>query len=137
MNQSKLAYLSGLLDADGFVGIDDGILYEFRHIVRTGLTSRKVCRWLQVNFGGEFQKVRRADGTDAYFWKLVGLDAELLADELKALPNKTIRLQYWAGLVDAKGFDTPIGGDTRALLTSIRPYLIERKQQAGAILEML
>ena len=137
MNQSKLAYLSGLLDADGFVGIDDGMLYEIRHCIRTGLTSRKVCRWLQTNFGGDFHKVEQKDGTVVYFWKLVGDDARVLAENLNNLPNKTIRHQYRAGLIDANGFDTPIGGDTKTLLASIRPYLIERKQQAGAILETL
>jgi hypothetical protein len=140
MTQNQLAYLSGLLDADGFIGLDDGLLYELKPCVRSGVTTRKVCRWLQVHFGGEFYRVPRADGTKVYYWKLTGLPADALAGELKNQPTRYMNIgAYYAGRVDAKGFNDPeINGiEPERLLRSISPYLVERKDQAKAILKVI
>lgn len=137
---NHLAYLSGLLDADGFTGLDDGLLYELRYCMHTGVTSRKVCRWLQDHFGGDFQKVPRSDGTKVYCWKLAGPEASALSRELSGLPPGVRQtVPYMAGVVDAKGFEVQLD-PTRLLpdfLAAILPHLVERKKQAKEILETL
>lgn len=130
---SKLAYLAGFLDTDGFVGVDDGIIHKREYCIRTGITSRKVCKWLQLHFGGNFHRVPREDGTKVYYWKLTGSQAvpsllkELLnflrrnhtealdvLEVLNALPDVNIPgfamnrreiAGYQAGHIDAKGFE--------------------------------
>lgn len=137
MTQNQLAYLSGLLDADGFIGLDDGLLYERVFCLHTGVTTRRVCRWLQVHFGGEFYQVPRADGTKVYYWKLKGPKAEALAQAMEPLPSNGAA--YHAGFIDARDFNVPLSSDTdiKAWLTAVKPYLVERKQQAAEMLQVL
>lgn len=163
---SKAAYLSSFLDADGFIGIDDGVIHLLRHCVRTGNTTRKVCKYLQKHFGGNFHRVPTNDESRVYYWKLYGsvaipaLLAELLPflkarhqDALEVLnqlhvsfedkehePNRREVAAYQAGYIDAKGFEgdrVPFEQpDLEKFFLSILPYLVERKPQVNALLQL-
>ena len=74
---SKLAYLAGMVDSKGFIGQEDGVIHKIEYSIRTGNTTRKVCKWLVLHFGGVFIRVLN-DEVKIYYWKLTGE---------KALPN--------------------------------------------------
>jgi hypothetical protein len=164
---SKAAYLSGFLDTDGFIGVDDGILHLFRYCVKTGNTTRKVCKYLQKHFGGDFYRVPTDDDIKIYYWKLYGTAAipailnELLpflkvqrknaadilnqlkvtpAEEIK--PNRREIAAYHAGTIDASGFVEPrelydAPRDLEKFFLSILPYLVEKKTQVNAMLQAI
>lgn len=54
---SKLAFLAGIIDGDGSISIniirrDDWDGYSFQPNISIGMTSRKLCKWVQQHFGG-------------------------------------------------------------------------------------
>lgn len=158
---SKLSYLAGLLDTDGFIGLDDGVLYELKYCVRTGITTRKVCKWLQLHFGGNFHRVLGDERV--YYWKLTGRvvlptllndllpflqekksDAEESLKHLNAAKEPELHLlnrreiaAHAAGVIDARGFEGSLDGELEPFFLGILPYLVERKQQVNAILQSI
>ena len=75
---SKLAFLAGLVDGDGSISISvirkkDWNGNSFQPYVAIGVTSRKLCKWVQKHFGGNLYGYDQADGHQKmYHWKLYG-----------------------------------------------------------------
>jgi len=75
---SKLAFLAGLIDGDGSISISiirrkDWNGNSFQPYIAIGVTSRKLCKWVQKHFGGNLYGYDQADGHQKmYHWKLYG-----------------------------------------------------------------
>lgn len=80
-NTSKLAFLAGLIDGDGSISISiirrkdwDG--NSFQPYIAIGVTSRKLCKWVQKHFGGNLYGYDATKGRQKmYHWKLYGKQA--------------------------------------------------------------
>ena len=63
---NKLAYLAGLIDGEGTIGVaPSGSLR-----LRIGMTDRKTVHWLHHTFGGTFSISRTAKGRPFYLWSM-------------------------------------------------------------------
>ena len=78
---SKLAFLAGLIDGDGSISISvikrkDWNGCSFQPYIAIGVTSRKLCKWVQKHFGGNLYGYDQVDGHQKmYHWKLYGKQA--------------------------------------------------------------
>lgn len=78
---SKLAFLAGLVDGDGSISISiirrkDWNGNSFQPYIAIGVTSRKLCKWVQQHFGGNLYGYDGVNGHQKmYHWKLYGKQA--------------------------------------------------------------
>ena len=78
---SKLAFLAGLVDGDGSISISvirrkDWNGNSFQPYIAIGVTSRRLCKWVQQHFGGNLYGYDQADEHQKmYHWKLYGKQA--------------------------------------------------------------
>lgn len=79
---SKLAFLAGLVDGDGSISISiirrkDWNGNSFQPYIEIGVTERKLCKWAQHHFGGNFYgyDAKKSNHKKMYYWKIYGKKA--------------------------------------------------------------
>src|SRR5882762_382076 len=146
---SKLAYLSGMLDTGGFIGQDDGVIHKIQYSVHTGNTTRKVCKFLVLHFGGVFIRVPD-DEKKIYYWKLTGEkalpsllkelypflfekkdDAKYVIQKMdeftessQAVKTRREIAAYQAGIIDATGITDKITPHSEDMETNSERFLL-------------
>jgi len=76
-----LAYMAGLVDGEGYIGIRKNIA-TFQALIQISMTHQDVIRWVHTNFDGTFEIVDRAskEGSNQeiiYRWTLSSKDKVL------------------------------------------------------------
>ncbi|KKN20113.1 hypothetical protein LCGC14_0938960 [marine sediment metagenome] len=98
-NSHDLAYLAGLLDGEGYVGIGARVSgkYKSRQLilqVRIGMTDSTVIQWVHKTFGGQIYEHKRLPNKTMWLWSIT----QQPAADLLAVINpylKTKRTQAW------------------------------------------
>ena len=91
MEESKIAYLAGIIDGEGTIVIAKGKIRKGRknHLyslrLQVGNSERRLIDWLQENFGGSVHILRKKKGKKrpAWQWVLGSQDTYKLLKEMK------------------------------------------------------
>lgn len=76
MSKLTAAYVAGLIDGDGYLGImrksskRSLARVHYTPVVKVGMTDKDIIEWLQKSFGGNFYHRDNGQYKDLYQWKL-------------------------------------------------------------------
>ncbi|KKM84731.1 hypothetical protein LCGC14_1296220 [marine sediment metagenome] len=92
----KVAYLAGLVDADGSIIMAKSKNSRYRHpAVIIANASKSIMVWLEVNFGGvgwnNNASKKNPKFRDCYFWRLVGTQAVDLLKQIAPYLNEEMK----------------------------------------------
>ena len=123
MNKSKLNYVAGFFDGEGYIAITKN--YQLR--IGVSNTNRDILEWLKIHFGGTIQKrpwrhCEAKTHKPAYLWRLGAHQSINLLKQIYPY-LKLKRLQTEIAFELRKTFDTPNPGKIGVLASTLMKRL--------------
>ena len=89
MKQTVKAYIAGIIDGEGYIGINrtklkrgDKTYYNYVVKLEVHSSNERLCLWLQENCGGYFGKGNKPNGKSYYRWSIASKDVYKLLDAI-------------------------------------------------------
>ncbi len=124
MRPEELAYLAGIVDGEGCIGVWQNANGSHRGALEIGSTSAALMEWLSARLGGSVIGPRvRAGRRNWYRWRLSGRAAGALCARL--LPYLVIKPEAAALLVEF-GLSVDQGHRTTTAIRGRRAEMVER-----------
>ena len=134
MKRTDLAYVAGIIDGEGYIGLYNAVNGNFRLQVGVTNTNEWLIQWLKFAFGGHIHQlhIRHPNSKVSYEWRVFGRQAlgflTLVCPYLKIKrPQATIAINYQK----AKRHYAHITEEERAIADAQRIIMAKLNNKGG------